>query len=65
MITKPQIEHSELNSLRTLNHLSGHAQTFPPRYRNVYEMSHRLRGSKAQKEQLEKQNMLEYTTCEC
>ena len=41
------------------NQVFGHAQTFPFGYLNHLEMSHRLRGSRTKKEQLEKQTCLE------
>ena len=36
------------------NQLSGHAQTFPPGYRNIQEISQHLQGSSAQEEQQKK-----------
>ena len=60
--TKFRIEHwdqsSNVEVFRPQNHLSRHALTFPSGDRNRQEMYHRLRGSKAQKEQLTKQSML-------
>ena len=53
MITMIQIEHWDqkvnVNVFRPQNHLSGHAQTFPPGYRNLQQISHRLRGPTAPK----------------
>ena len=48
-------QRSNVKLLWPSNHLSGHAHTFPPGYRNLQEMSHRLRDSRTQKEQLKKQ----------
>ena len=59
MITKFQIEpwdhSSNVKVFWASNHLSGHAQTFPPGYRNLQEHSHLLLGSGAQREHLKKQ----------
>ena len=53
MITKLQIEHWDQNYnvevFRPSNHLSGYAQTFPPGYRNIQDVFHRLRGPERQK----------------
>ena len=56
MITKFQVKHWAQNSyvkvFRPRKHLSGHAQTFPPGYRNIKETSHRLQGgARAKQEQ--------------
>ena len=60
MITKVQIEHWYKSYNITVfgpeNYLSGHVQTFPPGYLNIQDVSYRLRGSKAQKEHLNKIN---------
>ena len=48
MIAKFQIEHwdqkSNVKLYRLQDHISRHAQTFPPGYRNLQDLSHRLRG---------------------
>ena len=41
------------------NTFSRHAETLPPGYRNLQKESHRLRGSRDQKEQLKKQTCLD------
>ena len=62
VITKVQIEYwdkdSNVKVCSPYSHLSRHAQTFPPSYRYLQDFPHRLRGSRAQKQQLKTQNML-------
>ena len=63
MVTKFQIEHGYQNSnvkvCRPWNHLSEYAQTFPPGYLHLQEFTHRLRGSRAQNEQLKNKPCLD------
>ena len=40
---------SDVKVYRPQEGVSGHAQTSPPGYRNLEEMSYRLRGSRTQK----------------
>ena len=62
MSTTFQIEHwgQKFNAkmLRPSSHLSGHAQIFPPSYRDHQDLSHRLRTSEAEKTQRKKQACL-------
>ena len=57
MITKFRVEYWDQNSNvkvhRPRKDVSGHVQTFPPGDRNLQDISYRLRGSRAPK-----QNML-------
>ena len=66
MTTKYKIKHWGQNYnvkvFRSQKHLSGHAQTVPPSYRNLQEKSQRLQGYRAHKEQLKKLDLLGYTT---
>ena len=52
-IAQFQIEHRDqqynAKVFRPQNHLSGHAQTFPPGYRSIKEKSFRLQGAQSSK----------------
>ena len=57
MITKFQIEHwAKILMSKCFDHNTTFpdAHTFPPDYRNIQETLHRLRGTRAQKDQLNK-----------